>query len=77
MFKLNNHLYIYIKDDCLRKKLLFISIIITFMFILIQKTKFKILFKTLTFIIIMNNFNLIIKSTVTDLENIKSYIFYK
>ena len=35
MFKLNNYLYIYIKNDCLKKKPLFILIIVTFMPILI------------------------------------------
>ena len=74
-FKLNNYLYIHIKDNCLKKKPLFILIIITLMLILIQKTKLKILFKALTFIIIINNFNLIIKFTATNLENIKKYIF--
>ena len=47
------------------------------MSILIQKTELKILFKTLTFIITINNFNLVIKSIVTDLKNIKSYTFHK
>ena len=45
------------------------------MFILIQKTEFKVLFKVLIFIIIINNFNLIIKSIVMDLKNIKNYAF--
>ena len=74
---MNNYLYIYIKDDCLRKKPLFILIVITLIFILVQKTEFKVLFKVLTFIIIINDFNLVIKFTVTDLKNIKDYIFHK
>ena len=77
MFKLNNYLYIYIKDNYLKKKTLFISVTVTFILILIQKTEFKILFKALTLIITINNFTLIIKSTITDLKNIKINIFHK
>ena len=47
------------------------------MLILIQKIEFKILLKILTFIIVINDFNLIIKSTVTNLKNIKNYTFHK
>ena len=47
------------------------------MFILIQKIELKILPKVSTFTVAMNNFNLIIKSTATDLENTKNYTFYK
>ena len=76
-FKSNNHLYIYIKDDCLKKKPLFILTIVTFISILIQKTELKILFKTLIFIIEMNDFNLVVKSIIINLKNIKNYTFYR
>ena len=45
--------------------------------ILVQKTEFKVLFKALTLTVIINNFNLIIKSIVINLKNIKGYTFYK
>ena len=74
---MNNCLYIHIKDDYLKKKLLFILTTVTFISISIQKTELKILFKALTFTVIINDFNLIIKSIIMNLKNIKNYTFYK
>ena len=74
-FESNNRLYIHIKDDCLRKKPLFVPAAVTPTPIPVQKTEPKVLPKAPTPTVATNDSSLVVRSTATDLGNTKGYAF--